>query len=238
MKVVLVTGANGLLGAHTVQCLRSSGHRVIEVQSPRAESSAGDNPPSVSLRVDLTERNGIDNLLKALSKMDTRVDGFVHLARNRRNLTGPDASRDAWLAEYELSTYVPYRIGTQLFKSFGLSRMVVSSSIFGLVAQQPKMYPDIGFLNPHYGAAKAAVLQLVRDLAVQFAPTCTVNAISPGGIQSTRSNEVVHAYTERVPSKKMTSLESVAAGIEFLLASNTDSVTGQNLVVDGGWTAW
>jgi gluconate 5-dehydrogenase len=133
-------------------------------------------------------------------------------------------------------TIVPY------MKKQYHGKIVNISSIDGIVGRDLELYRDTGLSPtiPDYLASKAAIISLTRGLAVVLAQhNIHVNCISPGGFYRGQPNEFVRKYCEKVPLKRMGKDETDLKGaIAFLCSSASDYVTGHNLVVDGGWTAW
>lgn len=237
MKTVLLTGATGNLGRFVSERLSEDGFRVVEVRRQKATGKVEKNAPDV-IEADLLAKGGVAEVLASLKLISTHLYAFVHLARDKANLAGPGASAKEWLKEYELSVVVPFHLSKMLSDEFDLQRVVLASSIYGIVAQQPRLYEDATSLNPHYGAAKAATIQIAKDLAVALAPRCQVNCVSWGGIDMGDEKNMITGYALENPSRRMITLEEAGGVINFLLSSKGSGITGHNLVVDGGWTAW
>ena len=89
-----------------------------------------------------------------------------------------------------------------------------------------------------YGAGKAGLLQFTRYCASCFAPAIRVNAITPGGIFRNQDPRFVERYADRTPMRRMAKEEDFKGAIVYLASDLSAYVTGQNLVVDGGWTVW
>jgi NAD(P)-dependent dehydrogenase (short-subunit alcohol dehydrogenase family) len=114
--------------------------------------------------------------------------------------------------------------------------------MYGMVSPDFSVYeqsPD--FLNPpHYGAAKAGVLQLTRYFAQYLGPkNIQVNAISPGPFPNAKTQEdkaFIKALAARTSLKRIGQPEDLMGSVVFLSSAASDFMTGQNLVVDGGWT--
>jgi NAD(P)-dependent dehydrogenase (short-subunit alcohol dehydrogenase family) len=121
-------------------------------------------------------------------------------------------------------------------------KIINIASIAGVVGRDRSMYEGSG-LSPQpvdYAAAKAGVIGLTRDLAAYLAPKGVyVNAISPGGFQRGQPEEFVRAYSARTALGRMgrDGVDLKAAAL-FLASSASDYVTGENLVVDGGFSVW
>ena len=101
------------------------------------------------------------------------------------------------------------------------------------------MYKGTGLGNPAaYGASKGGLLQLTKWLATTLAPDIRVNAISLGGVFRNHKEPFLSRYESRTPLKRMAKEEDVKGAAVYLASDLSGYVTGQNLVVDGGWTVW
>jgi NAD(P)-dependent dehydrogenase (short-subunit alcohol dehydrogenase family) len=120
-----------------------------------------------------------------------------------------------------------------------LKTVVLFSSIYGLLGPDKSLYEGTDMTNPiAYGVSKGATLQLMRYLATTLAPHTRVNAISPGGIARNQPESFVERYEKKTPLKRMATEEDLKGAIAYLASDLSAYVTGHNLVVDGGWTAW
>ena len=89
-----------------------------------------------------------------------------------------------------------------------------------------------------YGVSKGGLLQLTRYLSTVLAPKIRVNAITPGGVERGQNPKFQERYVYRTPLGRMASEEDYKGASLYLASDLSQYVTGQNLVVDGGWTAW
>lgn len=89
-----------------------------------------------------------------------------------------------------------------------------------------------------YAASKAGLLQLSRWLATVLAPSIRVNSVSVGGIWRNQPPSFCDEYISRTPLRRMATEEDLKGAIAYLASDMASYVTGHNLVVDGGWTAW
>ena len=112
-------------------------------------------------------------------------------------------------------------------------------SIFGSVAPDMEIYRGTQMANPvGYGASKGALLQLMSYLSSLLAPEVRVNAVSPGGIERGQPEAFQKRYCERTPLRRMTTEQDLCGAFAYLTSDMSSYVTGQNLIVDGGYTAW
>ena len=121
----------------------------------------------------------------------------------------------------------------------GHGSVILFSSIYGMSGPDLSLYAGTTMANPGgYGASKAGLLQLTRYLATVLAPAIRVNAISPGGVWRNQPRPFVERYEARTPLKRMACEEDLKGAVAYLASDLSAYVTGHNLVVDGGWTAW
>jgi NAD(P)-dependent dehydrogenase (short-subunit alcohol dehydrogenase family) len=149
---------------------------------------------------------------------------------------------EAWDAALRVnltSAFVLVHEAREALAGSGHGSVILFGSIYGLVGPDPALYEGTQLANPvAYGASKGALLQLVRYLATTLAPRVRVNAISPGGVERGQPDAFRRRYEARTPLGRMATEEDVKGAVAFLASDLSAYVTGQNLVVDGGWTAW
>jgi NAD(P)-dependent dehydrogenase (short-subunit alcohol dehydrogenase family) len=129
-------------------------------------------------------------------------------------------------------------------KASGRGAIINIGSLYASVSPDARFYDhlrgDPPFLKPPmYGASKAAVVNLTKYLATHLGPYgVRVNALSPGGVAGGQDAEFVRKYCQRVPLGRMATLEDLAGPLVFLASDASAYVTGIELRVDGGFTAW
>ena len=112
-------------------------------------------------------------------------------------------------------------------------------SIYGFLGPDLSLYESTDMNNPAaYAASKGGLLQLTRWMATALAPKIRVNSISPGGISRGQPQAFVDRYVSRTPLKRMGREEDLQGAIIYLATDMSSWVTGQNLIVDGGWSSW
>ncbi len=121
----------------------------------------------------------------------------------------------------------------------GRGSVIFLSSIYGLVGPDLRIYEGTDMRNPvAYGVSKAGLVALARHLATTLAPRVRVNTITPGGVARGQARAFVEAYEQRTPLGRMAAEEDLKGAVAYLASDLSSYVTGHNLVVDGGWTAW
>ena len=151
-------------------------------------------------------------------------------------------SRQNFLDEFLLDVVIPYELtmGIHQLKPSRLRSVVNIGSMYGVVAANPSLYEDPVHDSPiHYSVAKAALAHLTRELAVRLAPQdIQVNCVAYGGVEGRVDKKFQDQYARLCPQGRMLSELDITGPIDFLLSASSAAMTGQVLVVDGGWSVW
>ena len=113
-------------------------------------------------------------------------------------------------------------------------------SIYGIVSSDPRIYGDSGRNNSEvYGASKAGVILMTKYFSVHVkSKNIRINCVSPGGIFNNQNENFVKNYEYRTPLGRMARTDEIVKTILFLCSDDASYITGQNIVVDGGFTSW
>jgi NAD(P)-dependent dehydrogenase (short-subunit alcohol dehydrogenase family) len=121
----------------------------------------------------------------------------------------------------------------------GHGSIIFVGSTYGAVGPDFSLYEGTKMANPvGYGASKGGVIQITRYLAAQLAPRVRVNTLSPGGVLRGQPKVFIDRYKKKTPLGRMAQEEDFKGAVAFLASDLSSYVTGHNLMVDGGWTAW
>ena len=256
-KVCLITGGAGHLGAAMSTALAEAGGHVCILGRTQgtlaklANSLTDRGLQAEAIASDVTMAEDIKSLVADLRKRHGRLDVLINNAYAGR----PGVMSNSRAADYVNAIEIAVAAAAELVNAaHGLLRKAVQdtgdasviniSSMYGMVSPDPRVYGQSGMNNPpHYGAAKAALLQYTRYAAVHLAPEgIRVNAISPGAFPpdaaQQREPAFAAALTQKVPLGRLGKPEDLGGAVVFLASSASRFVTGANLPVDGGWTAW
>lgn len=118
-----------------------------------------------------------------------------------------------------------------------------SASVINISSLYASVSPRLGGMHLsnnykkdiHYGASKAAVEQITRQLAVEYAPKARVNCVRLGGVINGQNEEFIKAYSNQVPLGRMANLNDIVGVVEFLAGAGSAYITGQSISVDGGY---
>lgn len=128
-----------------------------------------------------------------------------------------------------------------LMQKTGTQGVIVNiGSVYGVVSSDPSIYTDCARMNSEcYSGSKAAIIQMTKYFAVHLASHgIRVNCLSPGGVFNAQGDDFVERYQHKTPLARMGSEEDMAQALLFLAAGASPYLTGQNMIVDGGFTAW
>ena len=178
---------------------------------------------------------GLDILIHCAALVGTtRVEGWAVPFEEQTV-----AAWDAAIRVNLTSAFVLVQEARSALQSSGHGSVILFSSIYGMSAPDLTLYAGTTMANPGgYGASKGGLLQLTRYLASVLAPAVRVNAISPGGVWRNQPAPFIERYEARTPLKRMACEEDIKGAVAYLASDLSAYVTGHNLVVDGGWTAW
>lgn len=247
----MVTGASGKLGALIVDGLVASGKSVVAVgrSLPRLAEAAGRHPTwhgkVRALECDVSQADARATLLRVLAMEGIQVAGVIHAARDRSLLSVPESGVVESAKFEELlrgEVVAPYQLTLEVLERFAglLTRVIFIGSQYGVVAATPHLYSRPQTESPiHYSVAKAALHHLARELAVRLAPRgVTVNGVVYGGVEGRVDAEFQARYSRLCPMGRMLRDCEVFGPVGFLVSEASSGMTGQLLVVDGGWTVW
>ena len=260
-KVVVVTGGAGLLGQVFCQALVDVGAHVaiVDLNLESAETVAkrinkSEAQKVVAVGSDITSPESVTQMVANVVKQLGRIDVLVN------NAASKGSSLDAFFEsfeDYSLKTWrevmsvnidglflVAQAVGKQMKKQGGGS-IIQTSSIYGVVAPDQRIYEGSEYngrpINTPavYSASKSAVNGLTNYLATYWASSkIRVNSLTPGGIASGQNSEFNKKYSNRVPLGRMGEANELVGALIYLASDASSYVTGQNLIVDGGLSAW
>ena len=262
-KVAVITGAVGLLGrAHCAAFLRA-GATVIATDLDHdacerfAESlAAATEGSTLGWGADVTESASLERLREATLDRFGRIDVLLNNAALNDTFdetSGPASSKfenyplDLFRLAMDVNvtgTFLACQIFGVAMAARGGGSIINVASTYGLVAPDQSLYrrPDGSqtfFKSPSYVASKGGVVAFTKFLAAYWgARNVRVNCLCPGGVFADQEAYFVSSYSERTPLGRMADAGEIAQAAVFLASDASSYMTGSNLVVDGGWTAW
>ena len=239
-KVIIVTGGSGLLGAEMVKDLQKKDALVINFDI-NGETDLQDG----FVKCDITDVGSVDNALATVINQYQRIDGLVNNAYPRTKDWGTafeEIEFASWQANVDMQLNSMFYMSQQVLKGMKERRsgnIVNIASIYGVVGNDWTVYEGTNIVSPAaYAAIKGGVVNFTRYLASLYGKVgIRINCVSPGGIFNHQPEPFVKAYEKKVPMQRLGQPDDIAPAVSFLLSDEAKYITGQNLIVDGGWTA-
>ncbi len=267
-RVVLVTGGAGLLGRRYCEALLEAGARVVigDLDGARAHALAAElsETHALGVKLDVTDdasiRDTVNAAVDRFGRLDTLVNNAALTVRGGSERLSPvdyfapfeDYKREVWdqAVNVNLTGMVlcAQAAGTQMLKQDPPGGVIVNiSSTYGVVAPDQRLYEGVKspyaetqFNTPvSYAVTKTAVLGLTRYLATYWGrKNIRVNALTPHGVFDNHDDAFVQNFAYRSPLGRMARNDEYRGALLFLVSDASSYMTGANLIVDGGWTAW
>ncbi|KTD30747.1 acetyoacetyl CoA reductase [Legionella moravica] len=259
-KVVVVTGGTGILGSTYCECLVNAGATVIiaDLSQEKCDALAlklNDNSPGLAkpYAVDLSSEESIKSWAENIVHENTKIDVLINNAATKsKNFFKPieEFSLDEWNFILNVNVTAIFLtakyIGKQMLKQ-GTGSIINVSSIYGVVGPDQSIYDgsyyeDLGgAINTPliYSTSKGAVIAMTKYLATYWgAKGIRTNTLTPGGVFSGQNDIFIEKYSKRVPLNRMADTNEMLGALLFLASDASTYVNGQNLIIDGGLTAW
>ncbi len=245
-RVAVVTGGSSGLGVTFAQALAEVGANIV-IAARRIDklNEVADNLRDLGVKVrtfqcDVSKQDQVQSLVADTVKNYGRLDTMVNNAGVAAMSPATEISLEDWNRVVSINltgTFLCARESAkQMIKQRG-GKIINIASIYGAVG-------DIFPASPYY-ATKGAIVNLTRDLAVEWAPfKINVNAIAPGFFPSEMTESIfqdshyLEYINKQTPLGRTGSPDDLKGAVVYLASPASDYVTGQTIFVDGGWTAW
>ena len=254
-KTIVLTGAAGHLGKNYVDGLSQFGANVVlsdinyqgckKIEKQMREKYDID---PLSVKLDLTDPKSIKCMISKITKKYSSIDVLV----NNAAYQGDKKIRSAGFEKLELGTWnkainvnltgiflLCQAVGKIMLKQKS-GNIINISSTYGMVGADQRIYGKSGLNSPaFYAATKSGILNLTRYLASYWNRTgIRVNTLSPGGVENNQDKNFIRKYSEKTMLGRMARNDEYVGALIFLASDASSYMTGSNLVIDGGWTAW
>ena len=239
-KVIIVTGGSGLLGAEFIRELKEEGAITIN-----GDINIKTNLAKGECELDVTNSQSIVTAIKEIKKYFGKIDGLVNSAYPRTSDWGnkfEDIIPNSWSTNVEMQMNSCFMMCQEVLKVMSkqsIGSIVNIGSIYGVVGNDFTVYEGTPLTSAAaYSAIKGGIINFSRYLASYYGRKgIRINVVSPGGIFDNQNPVFVSNYEKKVPMGRMGLPEDIAPIVAFLLSNKAKYITGQNIIVDGGWTA-
>jgi NAD(P)-dependent dehydrogenase (short-subunit alcohol dehydrogenase family) len=252
-KTALVAGGGGYLGEPICRALAEHGAKVIiadlnvDLARQRSEKLNEDGLNSEAVGLDISDETVVKEVCDKLASKYGSLDIAVNTTCYSTGKPMEEMSLQEWCRGMRVSldgAFVFSREAGKLMAARGKGSIIQFSSMYGKVSPDPSIYGPKYNVNPvDYGVAKAGILQMVRYQAVMLGKKgVRVNSIIPGPFPNPAGQgadkEFVEKLSKKVPLGRVGKAEEIAGAVVFLASDAASFMTGTEIVIDGGWTAW
>lgn len=229
-KVAIVTGGIKGIGRGIADSLSDRGCKIV------VADIAEEHSPYFFVKCDISGSADVDNLVSQTIKKYGRLDILVNNAGIYPYKSFKEMSEEDWDKVMSINlkgTFLCTKAALPFLEKQKKGKIINIASIAGTT---------VGFLNlAHYCASKGGIMGFTKALSLELAPNIQVNAIAPGailtpGVESTMDKKSAEAFSNSVPVKRMGSPKDIGQTVAFLASDDADYITGQTILVDGGFT--
>jgi NAD(P)-dependent dehydrogenase (short-subunit alcohol dehydrogenase family) len=261
-KSAVVTGGGGILGQHFCAGLVEFGAQVAVLDKDGSaaqrvvdEIDGAGSGRAFAIACDVSDAKSVADTVEKMASDVGRIDILLNNAATKTDDPAfffaafedyePDVWREIMGVNIDAMFLMAQAVG-RLMKKDGLGGSIIqTSSIYGIAGPDQRIYEGSNYLGMEintpavYSTSKAAVIGLTRHLATYWGSDgIRVNSITPGGVESGQNDVFSKRYSERVPLRRMAQAHEMVGAILYLASDASSYVTGQNIVVDGGLSAW
>lgn len=244
-RVAVVTGGSGQLGRELVRGLEDCGARVadFDLVADRFRVDVTDRVSLESATDEVVGEWGTPHILVNAAALDSPPDAPAEEVGPVESY--PESSFDDVMDVNVKGTFLSCQAIGSRMAAEGRGSVINISSIYGMLSPVQDLYEfrrrdGETFYKPiAYSVSKSALYNLTRYLATYWAKSgVRVNTLTLAGVWNDQSQEFLDAYTSRMPLGRMADVREVVGPVVFLASDASSYMTGANLVVDGGWSAW
>ena len=252
-KVIVITGACGLIGKAFCEAVCQFGANVVvvDIESSEPEKfakklSEKHNKEMYGFSVDVSNKESVTLLKNKILKKTKKINGLVNAHQNKSHLIFEkfeELNEDNWDKVVEVNlkgTFLMCQIiGTHMAESGG-GKIVNLPSTYSVVAPNQNLYKGTNMGCPAaYSASKGGVEALSKYLSSYWASkNIQVNMITPHGVWNHHEKQFEENFAKFSPMERMSYNHEVASSLIYLMSDASSYVTGDNLLVEGGWTVW
>ena len=250
-KVAYVTGGLGLIGSEISKAFASAGATVVildietDKDNQRVKKIQSKEHKIFFEYCDITDLKKIETKIDSFISKYSQIDIWVNCAYPITEDWGnkvENLSLDSWRKniDFHLNSYAWFSKEVALRMKKKESGVIINiGSIYGVVGSDFTIYEGTEMTTPMaYSAIKGGIINFSRYLASYFGKyNIRINNVCPGGILANQNPIFIKNYNKRVPLKRMGKPDEIASVVLFLASDAASYITGETIMVDGGWTA-
>ena len=253
-KTIIITGGAGHLGSAMSEALAAYGANLFilghdsekNIKKANELKARYNMPVCENLIFDLDDGDSINKAIDYVEKEMNHIDVLINNAAYGCLKSLEDYSYKEWLCGIDGTINGVFRVTQSCMRYMlkqGKGNIVNIASMYGMVAPDMSIYGDSGQNNPaNYGVGKAAIIQFTKYLAAVYGSKgIRANTISPGPFPNPKvqkNTQFIKELCKKNPLNRIGQPEDLYGIIVFLASDSSSYVNGQNIAVDGGWTAW
>ena len=254
-KVVLLTGAAGLLGNQYATALSAAGANVIladvnytQCKKMEGELKRKNNVKPFAVKMDISNKKSIDKTVEKVMNKFSKIDVLVNNAvfpetKKERSIKFGRFPLELWNKIFAVNVTGVFlcnqKIGSIMVEQKNGS-IINISSMYGIVAADQRIYGNSGLNSTAaYAVTKSAMFNFTRYLASYWRNTgVRINTLTLGGVENNQDPKFIKKYSEKTMIGRMAKKSEYSSALIFLASDASSYMTGANMVIDGGWTAW
>ena len=254
-KVVIIFGGAGKLGQEFAKTLSHNGAKVYILDIKKGVKN---NKNFFFLKCDVQKNKNIETAFKKIIEKEKKIDTVIYNVYSKPKDYYKDFQNynlNTWKKVIESNLTGAFLVAQKAVKIFIRKKIqgniIFLSSTYGVVGPDPGIYLGLNSKKNIYGgkfalntpasysSTKTGLIGLARYLATNFGKyKIRANVLSPGGVYDNQEKKIVENYKKKVPLNRMANWSDYNGAILFLASDASKYMTGSNLVIDGGWTAW
>tara|TARA_Y100001958_G_C21244993_1_gene574445 strand:+ start:2501 stop:3322 length:822 start_codon:yes stop_codon:yes gene_type:complete len=261
-KVIIVFGGGGQIGFELSKACVQAGAQVIiadydisQVEKKISETKFSSLAKEIDyFKIDVTNESEVSNVFEKIFKKYNKICGIInsfHFKGDSRKLDlessffqdFEDYSLKVWNKVHDVNltgVFLTSRESVKYFKKSNSGVIINISSTYGNVSPNKNIYKKNGINSPpSYASSKSAIINFTRYLATHLAEyNIRANVLSPGGVLNNQDEEFIREYENLTPLKRMALSDDYTGAVIYMLSDSSKYMTGSNIIIDGGWTAW
>lgn len=241
-KIILITGAFGLLGKSITNNFYRKKAKLILVDKKISKKFKNVD----YYKCDFTKETERDEIFKKIQKKYKKIDVLINCAGYTGSIKDSNWITDFenqdlknWKNAFEVNLNSIFHISKILRKNLANRKgnIINIGSIYSILSPDPSLYKGLTMSSPAaYAASKGGLQQLTKWLAAHLAPKIRVNMISTIGIKNKQPSKFIKRYEKKIPLKMMCKEEDILGVINLLASNQSKMITGQNIIIDGGFS--